>query len=366
MKVQGVSLFLLISLLLLSFNSLALNDRYFARSPKALLMGDAFTSIADDEFTLYYNPAILARHKGFSFWAINPSITLNDPLQNEDRSEGSGDTTSEFSDNFFDFPFHVGINGAPGFKLGGFGLTAILNHQTNFSLQNRYTPMLDIDHHYDRGFIAGYAKPLTKDLAVGASVKYVQRESIYGTYNLVSPRMLDAIASDDFEEVLDAFGRTRGSGWGFDFGLDYVKQKRNQMFTMGLAIMDAYTLLNTDSNEEDREVQAQPLKANLGASYTIKGKLLGFRVSSDIRNLEDTTMSFKKRFKLGTEFMISPVLSALAGINSGQYSYGIKLNLGILQTYVGFYGVDIGEEVDQQTSQRAVLYLSLFDFNYDL
>jgi hypothetical protein len=352
---------------LFSINAYALNDRYFARSPKGLLMGDAYTSIADDEYTLYYNPAILARHKGFSFWAINPSVTATNPLKEKDRFDDTGGgTTTEFSENFFNFPIHAGINGAPGFKLGGFGLTAILNHQTNITLQNKYTPMLDIDHHYDRGFIAGYAKPITKDIAIGASVKYVQRESVFGAYNLVSPRVIDAIANDELEDVLDDFGRTKGSGWGVDLGIDYVKQKNNKMFTMGFAIVDAYTLLNTDSNEEDRKVQSQPLKANFGASYSIKGKLLGFRVSSDIRNLEDTEMSLKKRFKLGTEFMLSPALSVMAGINSGQYSYGMKLNLGFLQTFAGVYGVDIGEEVDQQSSERAVIYVSLFDFNYDI
>jgi hypothetical protein len=360
------SLFLIVLFNLISSNVLALNDRYFARSPKALLMGDAYTSTADDEFTLYYNPAILARHKGFSFWAINPSLTATNPLEEQGRFEDTGGSTSEFSDNFFNIPIHAGLNGAPGFKLGSFGLTAVLNHQTNITLQNRYTPMLDIDHHYDKGFIAGYAKPISKDIALGVSVKYIQRESVFGTYNLVSPRVLDAVAADDFDDVLDAFGRTKGSGWGVDLGLDYVKQKKNEMFTMGFAIIDAYTLLHTDSNEENNEVQAQPLKANLGASYSIKGKLIGLRVSSDIRNLEDTEMSFKKRFKLGTEVMLTPALSVLAGVNSGQYSYGIKLNLGFLQTYAGVYGVDVGEEVDQQTSERAVLYLSLFDFNYDI
>jgi hypothetical protein len=329
-------------------------------------MGDAYTSIADDEYTLYYNPAILARHKGFSFWAINPSITVTNPLTEADRFDDTGDTTTEFSNALFNFPIHSGVNGAPGFKLGGFGLTAILNHQTNITLQNKYTPMLDIDHHYDRGFIAGYAKPVSKDIAIGVSVKYVQRESVFGTYNLVSPRVIDAVAAEEFEDVLDSFGRTKGSGWGVDLGIDYVKQNKNKMFTMGFALVDAYTLLNTDSNEEDKKVQAQPLKANFGASYSIKGKLVGFKVSSDIRNLEDSEMSLKKRFKLGTEISFTPAISILAGINSGQYSYGFKLNLGFLQTFAGIYGVDIGEEVDQQSSQRAVLYVSLFDFNYDI
>ena len=29
-------------------------------------MGDAFTAVADDEMTLFYNPAALGRHRGVS------------------------------------------------------------------------------------------------------------------------------------------------------------------------------------------------------------------------------------------------------------------------------------------------------------
>ena len=64
--------------------------------------------------------------------------------------------------------------------------------------------------------------------------------------------------------------------------------------------------------------------------------------------------------------MISPALSALAGYNSGQYSYGIKFNFGLLKTYLGLYGVDSGEKLGQQISKRGVVYVSLFDFNFDV
>jgi len=189
---------------------------------------------------------------------------------------------------------------------------------------------------------------------------------VFGTFNLVSARMLDAVKAQDFEEVLNAFGKVSGSGWGVDLGLDYVKRKGNNLLTMGFSIVDAYTNLNTDSNDAGKKVQGQPLKANFGASYLIKQNSFGVRLAADVRNLEDFEQSVQKRLKLGTELILSPVFSAFGGLNSGQYSYGIKLNLGVFQTYAGLYGVDTGEKIGQQVSRRAVIYLSLFDFNYDI
>ena len=58
----------LIFTLAFSANVFAREVYYTLRSPKALLMGDAYTTLAEDDYTLFYNPAILARHSGFSLF----------------------------------------------------------------------------------------------------------------------------------------------------------------------------------------------------------------------------------------------------------------------------------------------------------
>ena len=72
-------MFLLRKALLVSLISCSLfalpDPPYIMRSPKGLLMGDAYTSYATDEYTLFYNPALMARHSGFSFNPINLSFS---------------------------------------------------------------------------------------------------------------------------------------------------------------------------------------------------------------------------------------------------------------------------------------------------
>lgn len=352
--------------ILFIFNAFAAEPRYLARSPRGLLMGDAYTSIADDEYTLYYNPAILARHSGFSFNPINPMITVTNIVKEPDRFNDTGSTTSAFADQVMDFPIHLGLNAAPGFKMGRFGISAIVNYSTNFNLMNKVSPMLDVDHRFDKGFVAGYGMPLTGDLAMGINVKYLQREGLYGTYNLLGKTMMDAISAGDPNAILKELGQVKGSGWGVDFGLDYVIASGPQMFTMGLVFQDIYTILHTETNEQDLEVQEQPLNVNFGTSYSLEMAGFGFIFSGDLRNLEEQNMEFMRRVRLGTEVKISSLLSVLAGYNSGGYSYGIKFDTGLINMYAGFYDEEIGEELGQQRSSRALIYFSIFDFTFDL
>ncbi|MEX1099632.1 MAG: hypothetical protein WEB87_04360 [Bacteriovoracaceae bacterium] len=370
MRLTFCLLTIAVSFSFLAGDSLAREERNLGRSARGLLMGDAYTALADQDHTLYYNPAILGRHKGFSFWPINPSITVTNPLAEDmDQYSDMGDTPAEISSTFMDKPLHIGAGAAPGFKMGRFGISAIVNYQSNFNLLNQVTPMLDIDHRFDKGFVMGYGFPLKagqgENFSLGFATKYLQRESIFGTYNLTSPTLLDAFSAGEVDDILAALGQVKGSGWGFDFGLDYIKTSGPQTFSAGLALMDVYTKLHTESNPDDREVQPQPMQVNLGTAWKVDlGAGVDFTVSGDVRNLEQQ-MEFMRRIRLGTEIGLTPALALLGGLNAGQYSYGVKLNTGLLTIFGGFYNVDIGEKLGQQVSKRAVVYFSLFDFTFD-
>lgn len=362
-------------LLFLTLSSFAAEERVLGRSPRGLLMGDAYTSLADDEFTLFYNPAILARHKGFSFSPLNPTVSAVNILKDQDRFSDLGDDPADFSDAALGFPVHLGVNFAPGFKMGGFGLTALVNTQTNFNLQNKVNPTLNIDHRYDKGFIAGYAHALSgsytsggsgNHLALGISAKYIDRESLYGSYYLFGTSLLDALSAGELDDVLNALGRVNGKGWGFDVGLDYVNSTGSSTFTAGLAFLDVYTNIITEENEQDLDVQEQPMQVNFGTAYQLKvGGGFDLTISADIRQLSQQ-MELARRLNLGLELGLSPMLSIMAGLNAvDNYSYGIKFDTGLIKAYAGFYGVEIGEKLGQEESDRFLVYLSLFHFNFD-
>lgn len=368
-KLIGVLIFIT------SLLSLAAEERTLGRSPRGLLMGDAYTAIADDEFTLYYNPAILARHKAFSFSPLNPTITAVNILKDQERFNDLGDDPNNFSDAALGFPIHLGVNFAPGFKMGRFGMTALTNTQTNFNLQNKVNPTLDIDYRFDKGFIAGYGFPIMgsyttggsgSHLALGVSVKYIDRESLYGTHYLLGPSLLNALSAGEISDFLNALGKIRGQGWGFDAGLDYVNSTGSGTFSAGLSFLDILTNIQTEDNVDDLEVQDQPMQVNFGSAYKMKlGPGLDFTLSADIRGLSQQ-MELARRLNLGFELGLTPALSILAGLNAvDNYSYGIQFNTGLVNIYAGFYGVETGEVLGQEDSDRFLVYLSLFHFTFE-
>lgn len=369
----------LIGLLLftIAMNALSAEERVFARNPRGLLMGDAFTALADDQYSLFYNPALLGRHAGFSFYPINVSITGTNILSTDIDVATIGDSDPEdLADEILGIPIHVGANYNPGFKMGRFALSAINNVNTNLSLQNKVSPTLEVDHRVDKGFIAGYGFPISgsyrsggvgEQLSLGMSIKYIQREAINDSHYLYGPTGLDALSGDDLDDILAGLGQVSGQGWGADLGLDYVKATGSSMFSLGLAILDLGTKLITNENEDDRVVQAQPTQVNLGAAWTTKlASGFDFTLSADIKRLQHMDVEFLRRLHLGAEFGLTPALSILVGLNAvDNYSYGLKLNSGLIKIYAGVFGTETGEQLGQADSDRFTVYLSLFHFDFN-
>ena len=71
-----------------------------------------------------------------------------------------------------------------------------------------------------------------------------------------------------------------------------------------------------------------------------------------------------QRLRLGAQIGI-PGIKLMGGLNSGYYSYGALINLGVLKLMTGFYNTEIGSRSQQIKSSRFLVYLSLFDFSFD-
>jgi hypothetical protein len=347
------------------------------RSARGLLMGDAYTAVNNDDFTLFYNPASLARHKrDFSLYPFNPTITVNNILSDIDQFEDLPDTPNGMASEFMNYPIHIGTNVVPGFRLFDFGFSFIANEQVDLLLQNRIHPVLDIDYRSDRGFVAGYALKLGprrisnksqngQQTSLGFSTKYIERKGLYGSYSLTGTDIIDAIDDDaDFEETIQSLGMVRGQGWGFDAGLEHMIKNGPHQTVVGIAAMDITgTQFKEEETENNSQVADQTTQVNLGAAYTFDIKYFDFTLSSDIRNLTQE-MDFRERLRFGVSVGI-PGMRFFAGINSGYYSYGAEINLLFMKITGGFFGVEAGNGYQRIKSDRAVIYVSLFDFSFD-
>jgi hypothetical protein len=354
----------------------AFGNPYTMRSPQALLMGDAFTAVNDDDFTLFYNPASLARHKrDFTLYPFNPQFHGSNLLNDMERFENFPDEPVGASQVLMDYPVHVSAGISPGFKMFNFGITFLANESFDMLLRNRAHPMLDLDLRSDRGIMMGVGIPIGtsrinrrskigSQTSLGISGKYLERTGVRDTLALSGPTVLDTINQDELEKIIQSLGKVKGTGYGFDAGIEHITRRGNSQFVIGLAALDItgtkFTEEETPDNLQVADISDQ---VNLGMAFGHDFSLFHYILSTDIRGLNEE-MDFGKRLRFGAQVGI-PGLRLMAGMNSGYYSYGAMVDLAFMKITTGFYDMELGSKYKQIKSRRFVIYLSLFDFSFD-
>jgi hypothetical protein len=354
----------------------AFENSYLVRSPQALLMGDAFTAVNDDDFTLFYNPATLARHKrDFTLHPFNPQANGSNVISDMDRFKNFPNDPVGAADVLMDYPVHASAAIAPGFKLFNVGVSFLAGESYDVLLRNPSHPMLDLDLHSDKGVMIGIGIPIgpsrlnskTKSgsqTSLGLAAKYIERTGLRDTLALAGGTVPESLGQDKFEDIIKSLGQVKGIGYGFDAGLEHVTRSGNSQFVVGLSALD---ITGTDFTEAKttNDLQVADIKdqVNLGMAAGQDFGLFHYVLSSDIRGLSEQ-MDFGKRLRFGAQLGI-PGLKLLGGVNSGYYSYGAMLDLNFMKLTAGFYDVEIGTKYKQIKSKRFVIYLSLFDFSFD-
>lgn len=346
------------------------------RSPQALLMGDAFTAVNDDEFTLFYNPASMGRHKSdFSLTPFNPQASGTNILNDMDRFKDFPDEPVAASKLLMDYPAHASASIVPGFKLFNVGVSFLASESYDVLLRNRARPMLDVDMKSDKGIQVGVGIPLGSSrisrksqtgsqTSFGIGAKYIERTGVRDTLGLTSTTGIQAIGKDELQQILQTLGQVKGIGYGFDAGLEHVVKHGNSKFVAGLSALDITgTKFKEQYNEHNLQVSDIKDQVNLGLAVGQDFTLFHYILSADFRGLNDQ-MDFGKRTRFGAQIGI-PGVKLLGGINSGYYSYGAMLDLKVIKLTAGFYDMELGAQYKQIKSRRFVIYLSLFDFSFD-
>ncbi len=364
------------SLLCISGSSFAFEYPYTFRSPEGLLMGDAYTAVNSDAFTLFYNPASLARHKNdFTLNPMNPQFGGTNVLTDMDRFTDLPTEAADLGDVLMDYPVNFSAGISPGFKLFNFGVSFIASESYNLLLRNQAHPMLDLDLRSDKGILIGFGIPLGpsrinrksqmgSQTSLGIGAKYLERTGVRDTLALAGPTVLDGIGQGELDKILQTLGKVKGIGYGFDAGIEHISRHGNTQYVIGLSALD---ITGTDFTEENHpdDLQVADIKDqfNLGFAAGQDYKYFHYIFSADVRGLNEQ-MDFGKRLRFGAQVGI-PGLKVMGGLNSGYYSYGATVDLAFMKLTAGFYGLELGTNYKQTQSDRFVIYLSLFDFSFD-
>src|SRR3989304_4228485 len=185
------------------------------RGIRPLGMGNAFITVADDENTLFYNPAGLNDVQGLGGVEIlNPLIEFSQVGLDaySDFKDIDSDNVTEVTDLLGDYigeRFSLRTSFFPSIIFHNFGIGALGQVSFSGEVRNRVNPQVIVDGKADVGGVVGMAYGFReKKVQVGLALKFVQRQSFQKTYYATD------IADENFDPSND-FSEEKKTGTGF-------------------------------------------------------------------------------------------------------------------------------------------------------
>jgi hypothetical protein len=313
-------------------------------------MGDAFTAVANDENTVFYNPAgyAIITEPITSVFSLGIKLNIDDSalrLYNALIS-GTDVTSSGNVDTYLsDTTVALGITG-PIF-IGRVG------NNFGFAFFNSINPLLDtrpggilpsakFDAFTDIGIVGGYGSsiPFLEGLYAGANLKLLMRtkSEIDGTVLAVIDTVSDA----------SEIPVSRAVGFGGDIGLLYIPYT---WVSFGLTVHDFFGTRFSEWKSVNRsdDLSSSMIKprATFGVAFSPfrterePAQFRNFVVALDYSDLFDYTSVFSN-IKFGTSFETLKILTIRAGIDGGYLSGGIGFDLNIFHVYLAYFVDELG------------------------
>ncbi len=331
---------------------------YILKSTRALGMGNAYYTLSEDQYALFYNPAGLARIKESRYDILNiqGGISKNSIKFYNDVKSTDWDDEKEIADLLDDYNNelqHASLSTFPAYYKKNFavGLFATFNGDAIPHSIREY-PELYTKIHLDYGIAAGYSMSFldNNSLQVGIAAKYMFRKSLTASYTA-------ADLTEDFEELIKDDIKD-GDGLIGDVGIIYnFHFLQNMNPRIGAAVNNIGMTGLGD---------AEDLKTTLNLSVAISPEFFGKIGSHFLLEFHDATKNWDedndlgKRIHAGAEFnFFNNILAVRTGLNQGYLTFGAGLDFNILKIDYAYYTEEIGAYAGQWDDSRHIITLSL-------
>ena len=318
-------------------------------SVRALGMGDAFTALADDSSSLFYNPAGLARVRGinwkvFSLHAGASGLEAYNKIKDL-NSSGGGNELSDTIGKLYGDHVWSGVGGESIFTMPMIGFGVYNHTDALIKVDNPVYPALQTDVINDYGYTAGLGVPLGPFVQAGINLRYVKRMGAR------LPLGASLIADLDMDKLK---GRVTGWGVGYaaDTGVNLILPA--PFFTATLSAV--WKNMGKTIYKSSNTAQVLPSDDNnitLGAALKFDTPVLSIAPAIDFQNLNRTDIQLARKLNFGIELGL-PLVDIRGGFREGYYTAGAGVNMGLFRVDVATYGVELGAYPGQIEDRRYV------------
>ncbi len=324
-------------------------------------MGDAYTALANDESSLFYNPAGLARVHGIN-WKIFGLGGGASGVSAFTKAKGlSGGSASSFSNSIGQlYGEHVStaLGGESIFTMPMFGF-GVYNHASALiRVDNPIYPNLHVRAINDTGYVFGVGVP-AGPVHFGLDLKYIKRS---GGDIPLGPADLADLNPKTVTDNITAWGQ----GYGADLGMSVVLPA--PFFTAAMS-----AVWKNMGKIEFRSLNSSPIpdednNVTLGLGLDFELPLVSIRPAFDFTNVNRTDLQLTRKVNFGIEIGL-PIIDIRGGFREGYYTAGVGVDLGLFRVDAATYGVELGDYPGQLEDRRYVaqftMQLGLGNFSAD-
>lgn len=332
--------------------------RQFGESVRTYGMGGVRIPDSTDGGAFMWNPAALTYTEGFRLTLANVGGGFNATQASTYASKISSVSSSDSLSPFYGKPLWVGGGGYAAAAIPHFGLGYYTQAYLDFLLRNPAFPNLDLTYYSDTGVMMGGSLGIGPYASLGLNLKRIVRS---GSYQQIGTNTLATL--NDTSTLIDSFSN-QGSAIAFDLGFMFRVHDAPMNPTLGLSWQDvggtAFTKIGGAAAPDG-------IKDNMTLGATLDGSTLlaGLSGGVEYRHIGESSEQIGKKLHVGAELSL-PLIDLRAGLYQGYTTYGLGLDLWVIQLDLASYSVEKGVYPGQTPDGRVQVGLSInLGFNPD-
>ncbi len=325
-------------------------------SPQEMGLGGAFISAVDNEESLWFNPAGIARNTGIHWTIANPEAGISDPtvLQNLSKLQSASSFQSTLN-SLYDQPMWAGGGADTAIIMPHLAFGYFYGADASLLVQNPVDPTMDLTYLTDQGIVAGTGWTFADILDMGLVAKYITRTGV--SQNFGSDTIGNIINGNSQPSAIFNNLSNKGSGVGLDWGTNLrIPGPASPVLSF---VWD--NIGNTEYKPSTSGGIAPPIDyqdMRIGGSFLLDTPIVSVMPIFEVDQLNDTSIQLTNKLHAGVDLDL-PLIDLQAGLYQGYFTYGAGFNLGPIGIGAASWGEEIGGAPGQMESRRYLVQITL-------